>query len=542
MKLLISVLTFIVMFSTIFATAEKYSANLSCLTSVELKTLQEDIDNAIDLYHAPDYEAKENVLEVTEEEVEAFFEAKGIDISWAWVNYTYTQEWDFYTLITHIDYEDESGKYKPEVYSEVFADNGDYTVYFLSVGKETIIDRRNELPENKWAETPENILNEPSGIDLSQMSYEDLNTLNDEIKAEFSANHEPEYEIKDLLLSLTKIAVEGHLENDDTYVSWAWFDYEYTREWDLYSLTTPIDYDGIDDAVVYAEAYPFSGQYALCFLSIDDEVILDNRDQLPENLFPEASNDSSMTAETNLESENQDTINIPVPTIDATVNLVPTTTPLPVPSGEPILLQKGSKGEEVRNVQLRLIELGYLKGAADGDYGNQTKAAVEAFQKASSLEVTGIITNIDMAKLFASQVAQEVGQPVEISGNLTVQNCELLAKMLQAKNPGNLVGQFITKYKGRTIEFDGNIAYMSNHDGYKTRYDILILYGDFSTTSATGPYFQFRDVNYYDIELTGRNQPDSVHMGQNYHIIAEVVRYDASAELIILKPVSMELR
>lgn len=226
----------------------------------------------------------------------------------------------------------------------------------------------------------------------------------------------------------------------------------------------------------------------------------------------------------------------PTPTVNSTP------IPTPTPTEEPILLQKGSKGEDVRNVQLRLIELGYLKGVADGDYGNQTKAAVEAFQKASSLEVTGIITNIDMAKLFASQSTSAVNEPAEVSGNLTVKNCELLANMLQAKNPGNLVGQFMTKYKGRTIEFDGNIAYMSNHDGYKTRYDILILYGDYSTTSATGPYFQFRDVNYYDLELTGHNQPDSVHMGQNYHIVAEVVRYDSTAELIILKPVSMELR
>ena len=230
----------------------------------------------------------------------------------------------------------------------------------------------------------------------------------------------------------------------------------------------------------------------------------------------------------------------PTPTVNNTP--IPTASPTPAPTEEPILLQKGSKGEDVRNVQQRLIELGYLKGAADGDYGNQTKAAVEAFQRASSLEVTGIITNIDMAKLFASQSTLAVNEPAEVSGNLTVANCELLANMLQAKNPGNLVGQFMTKYKGRTIEFDGNIAYMSNHDGYKTRYDILILYGDYSTTSATGPYFQFRDVNYYDLELTGRNQPDSVHMGQNYHIVAEVVRYDSTAELIILKPVSMELR
>lgn len=130
----------------------------------------------------------------------------------------------------------------------------------------------------------------------------------------------------------------------------------------------------------------------------------------------------------------------------------------------------------------------------------------------------------------------------EYVNNLTVENCELLAKMLQAKNPGNLIDQFITQYRGCIIEFDGNIAYMSKHGNYNTRWDILIYAGDYSETSVAGPNFQFRDVNYYDLELTGQNIPDSVCAGQNYHIVAEVVRYDANSELLILEPISMELR
>ncbi|MDO4864913.1 MAG: peptidoglycan-binding domain-containing protein [Clostridia bacterium] len=59
----------------------------------------------------------------------------------------------------------------------------------------------------------------------------------------------------------------------------------------------------------------------------------------------------------------------------------PTATPTPEPGYE--TLQKGSKGEAVKRLQERLIELNYLTGSADGDFGNKTKEAVEKFQRAA---------------------------------------------------------------------------------------------------------------------------------------------------------------
>ena len=46
-----------------------------------------------------------------------------------------------------------------------------------------------------------------------------------------------------------------------------------------------------------------------------------------------------------------------------------------------VLSKLGSTGAEVTRVQKKLKELGYYSGAADGIYGNATKAAVKAFQK-----------------------------------------------------------------------------------------------------------------------------------------------------------------
>ena len=64
-------------------------------------------------------------------------------------------------------------------------------------------------------------------------------------------------------------------------------------------------------------------------------------------------------------------------------------------------LQQGSSGDTVKALQLRLIELCYLSGSADGNYGAQTKAAVELFQKSAGLEATGVADVETQIALFA---------------------------------------------------------------------------------------------------------------------------------------------
>lgn len=54
-------------------------------------------------------------------------------------------------------------------------------------------------------------------------------------------------------------------------------------------------------------------------------------------------------------------------------------------------IKKGSKGNVVKILQL------YLKIEADGIFGKQTKIAVENFQRAQKMEVTGIVTNVEWA-------------------------------------------------------------------------------------------------------------------------------------------------
>ena len=65
-------------------------------------------------------------------------------------------------------------------------------------------------------------------------------------------------------------------------------------------------------------------------------------------------------------------------------------------------LQLGSRGDEVKAVQKRLKELGYLTGSADGVFGEKTEEAVKAFQKRNGLTADGVVGKQTKEKLNSS--------------------------------------------------------------------------------------------------------------------------------------------
>ena len=84
--------------------------------------------------------------------------------------------------------------------------------------------------------------------------------------------------------------------------------------------------------------------------------------------------------------------------------LAPTLAPAAAtPTPRLYLLTKGSTGTSVRNLQARLIELGYLNGEADGIYGKATENAVRDFQLRNGLKVDGKAGLQTQEKLFYAQ-------------------------------------------------------------------------------------------------------------------------------------------
>ena len=60
---------------------------------------------------------------------------------------------------------------------------------------------------------------------------------------------------------------------------------------------------------------------------------------------------------------------------------------------------RGDHGNEVRDLQKQLVELGHKKLEVDGDFGEKTEKAIEQFQKKHRLEQTGVASSKTIAAI-----------------------------------------------------------------------------------------------------------------------------------------------
>ena len=106
-----------------------------------------------------------------------------------------------------------------------------------------------------------------------------------------------------------------------------------------------------------------------------------------------------------------------------------------------VVLEVGSKGADVTKVQNRLIQWGYLAGAADGRYGEQTRAAVERFQRANGLAADG---RVGPKTAAAMGVSLSGGSSAVAASSASVISADhrLLAKLVYAEARGEV-------YKGQ---------------------------------------------------------------------------------------------
>ncbi len=89
----------------------------------------------------------------------------------------------------------------------------------------------------------------------------------------------------------------------------------------------------------------------------------------------------------------------------------PGTSSVPPPSSLKTTLKRGSKGEDVRRLQLRLNELGFSVGTADGSFGAKTEQGVLAYQRSAGLAVDGRAGPLTLASLFSSSAPAPTPAP-----------------------------------------------------------------------------------------------------------------------------------
>lgn len=98
----------------------------------------------------------------------------------------------------------------------------------------------------------------------------------------------------------------------------------------------------------------------------------------------------------------------------------PTATPTPRATATPVInpnvyLRNGASGTDVRRMQQRLIELGYLMGQPNGRFDDMTEAAVYAFQDRNTSYSDGVAGPETLKKLYSSS-ARSTSSSVGIIG------------------------------------------------------------------------------------------------------------------------------
>ena len=71
---------------------------------------------------------------------------------------------------------------------------------------------------------------------------------------------------------------------------------------------------------------------------------------------------------------------------------------------EKINLKKGSKGDQVKEIQVKLKKLGFYQGVLDGDYGDMTVDAVKKYQRTQHLLEDGIVGPVTCKVLNSTDV------------------------------------------------------------------------------------------------------------------------------------------
>ncbi len=165
--------------------------------------------------------------------------------------------------------------------------------------------------------------------------------------------------------------------------------------------------------------------------------------------------------------------------------------------------------------------------------------SVESVKSDSSIEQRIGYSDDSLVSSRTDESASDTELAEEI---LTTENNEDLALLFENGEDEDACNQFVERYKGRIIEFDGNIAYMNPHADYDTRFDFLIYAGDYNEDSANGsPAMQFNNVSVHDLNLIGDDIPEYIEAGTNIHVTAKVDGI-VNNYLILLTPISTQIR
>lgn len=149
---------------------------------------------------------------------------------------------------------------------------------------------------------------------------------------------------------------------------------------------------------------------------------------------------------------------------------------------------------------------------------------------------SSVITSITTSSPSTTETPSTTSSPS--TNIITVENNEEFKTLLQTDDQ-NTIKDFIKKYKGQTIEFDGHIVNLLK---IKSKYDILIYAGNYHPDEATGPNFKFVEISLISNPVFNSFNGENIKVGQDVRIKAKVEGYNEKQELVFLSPIEVSPR
>ncbi|NMD38796.1 MAG: peptidoglycan-binding protein [Christensenellaceae bacterium] len=163
-------------------------------------------------------------------------------------------------------------------------------------------------------------------------------------------------------------------------------------------------------------------------------------------------------------------------------------------------LKRGSKGEAVKALQTRLIELGYLNDKADGSFGRKTESAVKEAQGIWGMKATGVVddaflnllysdsaTNLDDAKIMALQP-----DTMRVATKPALTGLDYMKKNYEKSDKSGYTASIVLNNVGKDYALTASIV-----DNYTTTYESKISFTDAAGAKAINPSFKLTLVNLY---------------------------------------------
>ncbi|MGJ4849804.1 peptidoglycan-binding protein [Bacillota bacterium Meth-B3] len=315
----------------------------------ELKQIVAEAEAAIARNHTVSFEVSNKLCELTKLSI---LDRLPGEPNWGWFDWTYAREWDRLTVTTSVTL---SGRQEQPV-SAIYRDEGGgaYTLTFLKVGEDVLVDEQadtaapdSDAPE---ADEPGDVEGEP--IEAAAGRGEDAHSMGMPIDPTATPVPTP-----DPTPEQAPEAQPDIVADDVEVVAQVGSKGDLVKEVQGYLIALGYLSGGNDGLFGQATQDALKTYQSDRAMTITGQVT----EYVRRRLAADAQAGGGIDAQ---------------------------------PPSDPgrVLAQLASKGDQVKDIQSRLIALGFLEGGADGRYGEGTERAVKAFEAAQDMPQTGVVT------------------------------------------------------------------------------------------------------------------------------------------------------